>query len=100
VIIADVINGAYGRVIQQRRRTRLSRKSLECTRIFGQIFWKEFQGYTTSQANVLRLVHHAHAAAPKLLEDPIMGNGLADHGKNSLLAAAHEIAVPGTPNFC
>jgi hypothetical protein len=32
------------------------------------------------QASVFGFVNHAHPAASELLDDPVVGNGLADHG--------------------
>ena len=38
------------------------------------------QRHTSAEAGVLGLVDDAHAPAAELLEDPVVGDGLADHG--------------------
>jgi hypothetical protein len=32
------------------------------------------------ELGVFGLVHHTHAATPEFIEDPVVGNGLAQHG--------------------
>src|SRR5437773_12313700 len=37
-------------------------------------------GYKAMQRSVLSLVHHTHPPTAQLLDDPVMRDGLADHG--------------------
>jgi hypothetical protein len=39
------------------------------------------------QADVFSFVHHPHPAAAQLLDDAVMRDGLADHGKNRQIEA-------------
>jgi hypothetical protein len=49
-------------------------------RILGNIFGQEFQRDESAQLGVLRLVHHAHAAATEFFNNPVLAEGFADHG--------------------
>ena len=40
---------------------------------------QELQGDASAEAQVLRLIHDAHAAPAQLLEDPVVRDSLADH---------------------
>ena len=40
---------------------------------------QEFEGHLAAQPGVFRLVDHTHATATELLQDLVVGNGLADH---------------------
>lgn len=46
----------------------------------SEIFWQELQSHEAAQTGVFSLVHHAHSAATKLLNNSIVGDGLANHG--------------------
>ena len=41
---------------------------------------EEFQGHEAAKFGVLSLIHHTHAAPAKLLDDAVVGDGLADEG--------------------
>jgi hypothetical protein len=47
--------------------------------VFGQFLRQELQGDHASQLDVLGLIHDTHAAATELLQDAVVGDGLADH---------------------
>src|SRR6516164_1153725 len=47
-------------------------------RVFRHIVGKKFQGDIAMQTDVLRLVHHTHAAATKLFDDGVVGNCFSD----------------------
>jgi hypothetical protein len=52
--------------------------------VVGNLIGEEFQSHKTAEADVLCLEHDTHAAAPQLLNDPIVGDGLSDElGGNS-----------------
>jgi hypothetical protein len=53
-------------------------EATERLRVFGDIVGQKFKRDKAVQARVLSLVNHAHASAPELLEDAVMGNGLSD----------------------
>ena len=47
----------------------------------SKFFKKKFRRNVAVKLEVFRLVHHTHPAAAQLLDDAIVRNGLADHGK-------------------
>lgn len=46
--------------------------------IVGKLIRKELQGDVATELQVFRLIHHAHAPAPNLGKDAVMGNDLTD----------------------
>ena len=64
----------------------------------GKRFGQELQGDEPGEFGVLGLVDHAHAPSTKLLENPVVRNGLAQHGRQ--LASRGELAyiIPVWPN--
>ncbi len=48
--------------------------------ILGKLLRQELQGHIAAQAGVLSLVDHTHPTTAELLQDFVVGNGLADHG--------------------
>ena len=80
LVLADVVDRADVRVIQRRRRARLALKALRGRRVARQLGRQELDGDLPAEANILGAVDDAHAAAAKLLEDPVMRDGLAKHG--------------------
>src|SRR5712692_4314006 len=48
--------------------------------VASQIVRQELEGHETTEPCVLRFVDHAHSAAAELLDDAVMGEGLADQG--------------------
>jgi len=46
-------------------------------------FGQEFQGDTATQLRILGLIHHTHAATAQLLDDAVVRDGLADHGRET-----------------
>ena len=63
-------------------------KAGECIRVTGNVFGQEFEGDKTIQPCVLSLIDNTHPAAPELLDDPVVRDGLADHG------GTQELMVP------
>ncbi len=47
--------------------------------IFSQCLGQELQGDQAAQLGVLGFIHHAHAAAAELLQNPVMRDGGANH---------------------
>jgi hypothetical protein len=58
----------------------LSLKTLQRLAIPGKFFRQEFERHQAAELGVLGLVDDTHAATAELLEYPVVGNGLADHG--------------------
>ena len=84
VVIFNAVDRADIGMIQQRCRPRLSLESFQRFGVAGEIFGNELQRDMPPQLQVLGLVHHAHATAPKLAQDAIVGYCLTDHEKTTL----------------
>jgi len=56
-------------------------KAVASLRILRQLFRQELERDSAPQAEILRFVHHSHAAAAEPLHNPVMGDGLTDHGR-------------------
>jgi hypothetical protein len=81
-VLVDVVDRADVRVFQCRRRARLASQPLERLRVVADLLREELQRDATAELDVLGLVDDAHAAAAELLQDPVVGDGLADHVVN------------------
>jgi hypothetical protein len=57
----------------------LTLKTLQRLAISRKFFGQEFQGYTATQLHIFGLIHHTHAATAQLSQNPVMGDGSADH---------------------
>ena len=77
-VFANFVNRADIRMVQRRRRSRLTPESLERLRIRRQFIRKEFQRHMPAKIRILSLVHHTHPAAAKLLDHAVMRDGTAN----------------------
>ena len=82
--LAHVVDGADIGMIESRRGARLALEALEGPGLAGEALGQELQGHGAAEAGVLGLVDDTHAAAAELLDDPVVGDRLADH-----VASAH-----------
>src|SRR5258708_22379534 len=81
MVVLNAMDSADVGMIQQRCRPRLSREAFQRFGVARKIFRDELQGYVPPQLQVFRLVNHAHATAPELSQDAIVGDCLANHEK-------------------
>jgi hypothetical protein len=79
ILLPDLMNGADIGMVERRSRLRLTLKPRQSLRVSNNVIGQKLQGDKTVQGNVLGLVDNAHAAAPKLLDDTVVRDGLADH---------------------
>src|SRR5208337_3397478 len=84
VLLADVINGADVGVIQGGSGPRLPLETCERLRVVSDFVRQKLQGHEPVQSDVLGLVNHAHSATTQLLDDAVMGDGLADKGTTAI----------------
>ena len=82
-LLVDFVNRANVGMVQRGSGLRLALKTGQSLRVFGHIVGEKFQGDEAVQLDVLGLVDHAHAATAKLLDDPVVGNSLAEHSVNA-----------------
>src|SRR5712692_3234349 len=78
VMLANFVNGADVGMVQGGGSTSLPAKAFERLWVFGYILRQELQSDKATEFGVLGLVHHTHPAAPELLDDAVVRNGLAD----------------------
>ena len=71
-VLANVMDGADVGMVQRRRGLCFALETRQGLRIVGEFLGQEFQGHEAVQARVFGLVHHTHAAAAELFDDPIM----------------------------
>ena len=80
VLLADVMNGADVGMIQRGRGSSLALEPAQRLPVASQFVRQELQRDEAMEPGVLRFVDHAHAAAAELLDDAVVGEGLADQG--------------------
>jgi hypothetical protein len=80
LFLADVVDGANVGMIQRGRRLGFALEPAQSLGIAGDIVRKELERDETMKAGVLRLVDDTHAAATQLFDNPVVGDGLANHG--------------------
>ena len=83
VLLADVVDRADVGMAESRRRTHLAAKPFQSLRVMRHLSGQELQSHEAAEASVFGLVHDTHPPAAQLLNDAVVGNGLADHGKKS-----------------
>src|ERR1039457_5288895 len=81
------INRANIGVVQRGSSLCLPLKTTERLWVVGELVRQQLESYEPAQAEVLRLVNHAHAARAPLLDDAVMGDGLAGEAAGSLRCA-------------
>ena len=79
LVLVRVVDRADVRVVEGRGRARLALEALDGLAVPGQLVRQELERHRAAQARVLGLVDDTHAAAADLLEDPVVGEGFADH---------------------
>ena len=80
LVLVDLVDRADPGVIERRGRPRLALEALERAGLLGHLHGQELERHVAAELGVLGLVHDAHAAAAELRGDPVVGDGLADHG--------------------
>src|SRR5215831_18737416 len=91
VLFADVVNGADVRVIEGGSSLGFALKAGERLGIAGYLIGEELEGNKTVKPSIFSLVDHAHATATELLNDAVVGDGLADHSAEILGAQVRQV---------
>jgi len=78
-------------MIQSRSSFGLAAEAFERWRILGERFGEKFDGDKALEARVLRLVDNAHATTTEVIQDAVVGKGLADER----IAAWHLLLILG-----
>src|ERR1700674_253999 len=79
VLLANVVNRADVGMVQGGRGLGFALKAGKRLRITGNLLGQELEGDEAMQPRVFRFVDDAHAATSELLDDAVVGDGLADH---------------------
>src|ERR1039457_191669 len=87
VVVLDTVDGADIGMVQQRRGSCFPLESFQRFGVARKIFWDELQRDVPPQFQVLSLVYDAHATAPELAQDAVVGYGLANHERATLPTA-------------
>ena len=79
LLLADVINGADVGMVQSRGRLGLPLKAGQSLGVAGDVIGQELECHKTMKASVFSFVYHSHPPATDLLDNAVVGDGLADH---------------------
>jgi len=79
LVLSDVVNRADVGVVEGGGGLRLSSEALYSGRVAEDPIREKLQRDGSVQPGVLGLVDHTHPPAAELLDDPVVGDGLADH---------------------
>jgi hypothetical protein len=71
-------------MVQRRGGSGLPLKPVERLPVAGHAARKKLERDVPAESKVFGTVDDAHAAVPKLLEDPVVGNGPANHDRDRL----------------
>jgi hypothetical protein len=82
VLVVNFVNHADVGVIQRRGGLRFTLETAKGLRVLCNLIGQELQGHEAVEFHILSLVDHTHAPATELLNDAVMGNDLANHGRN------------------
>jgi len=77
--LADLVDGADIGMVEGGGSLRLTLKTGQSLRVFGDVIGQELEGDKAVEVQVLGLVNHAHATAAELFDDAVVRNGLVDH---------------------
>ena len=91
IFFTDIVNGASVGVVESGSCVRFALEARERLRVAGDIFEQEFERDKAVEAKVLCLVDHAHPAAPQLLYDVVVRDGLT----NEFVKVRHNAAILG-----
>ena len=82
--LPDLVDGADVGMVQGRRGPGFALEALQRRRVFFQLSGQKLQGDVPAEVEVLGFIHHAHAAAAKLVQDAVVGDGFAGASASEL----------------
>src|ERR1700688_1628312 len=80
VVVIDLVDGADVGMVQLRSGAGFPLEAVQRLLIAGHIVRNKLEGYVTAQACVFSFIDDPHTSAPKLTENAVVGDRLADHG--------------------
>ncbi len=81
VLVVNFVDGADVRMVQGGSSLGFALKAGESLRVFGYVVGQELEGDKATELHILSLVDHAHPATAEFLDDAVVRDGLADHGR-------------------
>src|SRR5207244_838075 len=78
-VLANIVNGANVRMIQGGGGAGLTAEPFERLRLVGELIGQKLKRYVAAKSCVFTSVDHPHAAASKLVMDPVMSDSPAGH---------------------
>jgi hypothetical protein len=81
VFFADVVDGANVWMVEGGGGLRFTLKTNERLAILGDLVREKFEGHEAVQTGILGLVNDTHTAPAELFKNAVMGDGLADQGR-------------------
>jgi hypothetical protein len=75
-------------VVQRGGGTGFPPQTFEGLAVMSYLFGKDFQCYEAAEGEIFGLVDHTHTTAPEFLQDPVVRDGLAQHGRRLALAGS------------
>src|SRR3981081_4293115 len=82
-MLFDGMNGANAGMIERGGGAGFAEEAFERLRIAVRVLREEFQSDAAAELGVFGFVDDAHAAAAKLAEDFVMGDGFVEHGREA-----------------
>ena len=79
VLLAYVVDGADGGVVQCRGGLGFTAEAGERLRVMSNVLGKEFEGDEAMQPSVFCLIHHTHTTAAELANDAVVRDRRVDH---------------------
>jgi hypothetical protein len=81
ILFANVINGAYARVIESGSGVGFAAETLQRLGILLHVIGEKFQSHEAIKAGVHGFVDHTHAASSEFFQNAIVRDGPVNHGE-------------------
>jgi hypothetical protein len=81
IALADFVDSANVGMVKRRCRSCFPAETIECGSVFSNGVGEEFQRDESAKRKVFGLIDNAHAATAEFLDDAIVRDGLANHGR-------------------
>ena len=88
VLVVNFVDRADIGVIQCGGGLGFALEAAEGLRVFGYVVGQELESHKATELHILSFIDHTHTTAAHLLDDAIVGYGLADHWRESYFGEA------------
>ena|ERR1700757_2013292 len=83
ILLSDLMDRADVRMVQRGCSPRLTAESFERLLVLGEVFGQELQSDEAAKFGVFSFVNDTHPPTSQLLDDAVVGDGLADKLRRS-----------------